>query len=745
MEVLLAPACSIADGYRLRPALGVVRAVEAVHTLAFVNQKGGCGKTTAAVHLAGSLAVVGERVLLVDLDPQAHATLALGCALDGEPSVAELLADGLWVEEVVQTAAGGIDLLPAAESLAAFECRALGRPSTRQALRSVLASVRGRYDFVLIDCPSRTEGVLAENALAACDTAVLVVEAGLFALHGAERSLEALDRLAARVECAPLLRVVATLFESSSAISRELLVAIHARYGEDLFDTVIESSDRLREATAAGLPVQVSDPEGSAARCLEFLAQEVREHARRSLGAGVEFESRSPSRSRAGVVRVSKPMRRPMNPMALLCNLHAAGPATLRRLRSAGLHSIPQLEDVSEEELARIMNGPVGLARRFVREARQLAGRLEVEVGVQAAGEFRAAAGDPAPPIVEPEGISVHPSERPDEPAGVTYGGSCEYRDDLARSLPASEVDEPGELAEESESVGDVEGVGWAEMGEGLQLACPDVFTHPSETELAGERWESSAAGDGSACPPSLARAGESSRPKFELPLERRHPLEGAEELAPVPGRSDSVPVLWPEWPRVFLARAQAPESDEVAVAEALVCGFDPECVVEPGGGPSVVEPAVSPVSEEIARAAGLARAVESAGSVPGEVCDPGAGGGDPLVLVELPAGGVVHPWGVYSGEPARIEAARIDPATVLRPEVLEALTDSICRCLHDEGVGTLGQLALAADLDLARRTAIPLPLLMGLGRRARRLLGWSPAVSHTHRHPTDSEVPDDR
>ena len=89
-----------------------------MHTLAFVNQKGGCGKTTAAVNLAGALAGSAARVLLVDLDPQAHATLALGCAIEDEPTVTDVLAGDRPVDEVVQRVAGEITLLPATERLA---------------------------------------------------------------------------------------------------------------------------------------------------------------------------------------------------------------------------------------------------------------------------------------------------------------------------------------------------------------------------------------------------------------------------------------------------------------------------------------------------------------------------------------------------------------------------------------------------------------------------------------------------
>ena len=129
---------------------------------AFVNQKGGCGKTTTAVHLAGALAARGERVLLVDLDPQAHATMGLGCSPD-RPTVADVLLEDASLSEAVTPAPGGITLLPAEPRLAEFE-EVSGRlihPERRLALALEEARRIGvRFDHVLLDCSPRADGVL---------------------------------------------------------------------------------------------------------------------------------------------------------------------------------------------------------------------------------------------------------------------------------------------------------------------------------------------------------------------------------------------------------------------------------------------------------------------------------------------------------------------------------------------------------------------------------------------------------
>ncbi len=251
-----------------------------MHVLAFVNQKGGCGKTTTAVNLAAALARNGERTLLVDLDPQAHATLALGVAIEGEPSLIDVLGERVTLSECVVPAPGGFYLAPATAALAEFEETAARSVQPEQVLRRALAQCALSYDFALLDCPPRTDGVLAANALRATDTAVLVVESGTFALQGALRAIDLLEATAATLEQPFALRGVATLFDKRLRIARELMVGMQAQLGPLLFDTVIHTSVRLREAAAAGVPVNVLDPRSRAAADFQSLAGEIVELAR---------------------------------------------------------------------------------------------------------------------------------------------------------------------------------------------------------------------------------------------------------------------------------------------------------------------------------------------------------------------------------------------------------------------------------------------------------------------------------
>jgi chromosome partitioning protein len=247
-----------------------------MNTLAFVNQKGGCGKTTTAVNLAGALAARGQRVLLVDLDPQAHATLALSVAVEaGERSIADVLLRGTALRETLREGPGGIALVPATLELGELEEAAARTLHPERLLSQALTEVEDDFDFVLLDCPPRADGVLTANALRAADVAVLVIEMGAFALQGALKAQRVFDDLARELDVRFQLRVVGTLFDRRTELARELLIGTQARFAGLLFDTVVHQSTRLREAAASGVPVQVLDPACRATRDFEALAEEV--------------------------------------------------------------------------------------------------------------------------------------------------------------------------------------------------------------------------------------------------------------------------------------------------------------------------------------------------------------------------------------------------------------------------------------------------------------------------------------
>ncbi|MEE8466940.1 MAG: ParA family protein [Planctomycetota bacterium] len=322
-----------------------------MHTLALVNQKGGCGKTTSAVHLAGALVTQRQRVLLVDLDPQAHATMALGCAVEDEPSMADVLLDGVPIEEALQTAPGGVSLAPATARLAEFEEIGVVRIRPEAHLRRALLTVRPKFDFVILDCPPRVDGLLAANAVRAADTVVLVIECGTFALQGALQAVLILDELAEGLEDGFRLRALATLFERDSRLDRDILIAMQARFDALLFDTVVSTSMRLREAAAAATLVQLLDPGSRAASDFDHLATEVRGLVGRS--------TRQPTRQSTSQ-SVSRPAGRPASqPASQAASQAASRPANQPASRTAGWGDSRRSDVVANEPDRHRASNPV--------------------------------------------------------------------------------------------------------------------------------------------------------------------------------------------------------------------------------------------------------------------------------------------------------------------------------------------------------------------------------------------------
>jgi chromosome partitioning protein len=228
--------------------------------LSVMNQKGGCGKTTTAVNLAGALQAKGHRVLVVDMDPQAHATMALNGRL-GAP-IQRTLHDPLLrrhgLDPILVSPGPRLDLAPSGDDLL-FAERDLGSGEAgEERLKECLRLSRLDHEFVLIDCPPSL-GPLTLNALRACDEIVVPMEIGFFSLNGVSGFLRALGRYRRDWLTEKRIRALATLVDPRTTFAREVMAEMRRFFGPALYRTVIHQNVRLKEAASFGLPITEYD------------------------------------------------------------------------------------------------------------------------------------------------------------------------------------------------------------------------------------------------------------------------------------------------------------------------------------------------------------------------------------------------------------------------------------------------------------------------------------------------------
>ena len=247
-----------------------------IYTL--VNQKGGVGKTTTAINLGAYLAQMGQRVLVVDLDPQANATSCLGVDKRAvqESTYDALLNGDVPAASILYNERLQLSLLPSSPALAGAEVELVEEASREFRLRNALTSVDGKYDYILIDCPPSL-GILTVNGLVAARDGVLVpVQCEYLALEGLGQLTQTIERV--QLALFPDLRVrgvILTMFDPRTNLSSDVVREVKNHFPGQVFQSIVPRSIRLAEAPSYGLPISSYSPSSVGARAYEALAKEL--------------------------------------------------------------------------------------------------------------------------------------------------------------------------------------------------------------------------------------------------------------------------------------------------------------------------------------------------------------------------------------------------------------------------------------------------------------------------------------
>ena len=230
-------------------------------TIACANQKGGVGKTTTVVNLASYLALAGERVLVVDLDPQGNATSAFGVDRTRDRSVYDAVVDQVQLDELaIETGIDGVTLIPSSIALAGAEVELIQMERREYRLRESLAPVVGDYDFIVIDCPPALN-MLTVNGFTAADAVIIPMQCEYYALEGLSDLVDTLrkvkQKLNPKIEIEALVR---TMYDPRSTLTVQVSDELKRHYGDKVFDTVIPRNVRIAEAPSFGKPVLLHDP-----------------------------------------------------------------------------------------------------------------------------------------------------------------------------------------------------------------------------------------------------------------------------------------------------------------------------------------------------------------------------------------------------------------------------------------------------------------------------------------------------
>ena len=251
-----------------------------MRTIAIVNQKGGCGKTTVSINLASALAEAGQEVLLVDMDPQSHCAVGLAVPEEQiEQSIYDILIsksrnEPIRLTEILWQISDRLDLAPASIDLSAFEQQMAGIIERECCLKNVLGEVKGEYDYAIIDCPPAVS-LLTFSALRAATDVIVPVETGYFALHGLSKQLETLDILCERCSQQINVKILASMYDIRTKMAREILAELRNHFADKMFSTTVNFNTKIKEAASFGQPISEYDPVSKGKKDFRALAEEV--------------------------------------------------------------------------------------------------------------------------------------------------------------------------------------------------------------------------------------------------------------------------------------------------------------------------------------------------------------------------------------------------------------------------------------------------------------------------------------
>lgn len=244
--------------------------------VAFLNQKGGVGKTTTCVNMAGYLAQMGKKVLLLDIDPQGNASSNLGIEKDSKPkTIYDVIVDDNTIDEVIQkTKLENLDIIPSDVDLAGAEIELVQMNNREKIVRNILRKIQNNYDYICIDCPPSL-GLITVNALTACDSVLIPIQCEYFALEGLSQLMYTIKLVKKHLnENIDVEGVVLTMKDNRSNLGQSVAQDITKYFGKKVYKTIIPRNIRLAEAPSFGEPICVYDPKCTGAQSYKALTLE---------------------------------------------------------------------------------------------------------------------------------------------------------------------------------------------------------------------------------------------------------------------------------------------------------------------------------------------------------------------------------------------------------------------------------------------------------------------------------------